>query len=160
MTNKTTKQQSLERLKILKDMLERHDEIFPEVEFDMDTWADTTNETPKDKQNKHCGTAACALGSAASYEPFRRRGLKLTDEPFPTPKFNLLYGYEAGAEFFGISKGSSEMLFNPVYYPDEYNVKVEDVIERVNFVINNHGTLWSLWNEDWKCDPKSIGSYV
>lgn len=60
----------LRRLRMLKNMLLHHDELFApkNIEFDLNDWYYSY---PND-----CGTAACALGSAMLLKEFQQEGLK------------------------------------------------------------------------------------
>lgn len=109
------------RLKKLKHMLEHHDEIFKpqKVKFDMDVWC----EEREDRKLK-CYTAACALGSAACYPPFKRAGLKLR-HGFDIV-FNESYGTAAGAHFFEISENESTYLFMPDRYTNAGDLDMEE----------------------------------
>ncbi len=102
------------RLLKLRDMLERHHELFPQTEFDMLCWARDSWQSPT-----NCKTAACALGSAALYPPFKKMGLTLYDD---VPMFKDSTGIDAGAEFFGITRHESEFLFDD----NEYNGPIRD----------------------------------
>lgn len=110
----------LNRLKKLKYMLDNHDKIFPEVEFDMWRWSYGEGSTAI--KSPSCGTAACALGSAAFYPPFNRAGLimhQVINHPwgrYSIPKYGNETGYEAGMLLFGISLTESLWLFNPAEY--------------------------------------------
>lgn len=127
-------QEKIERLTMLKDMLDRHEELFPNLGFDMGPW--------------HCGTAACALGSAACYAPFKRKGLSLKDDSLygKSPAYEYNRGFEAGAEFFGITKEESRELFAstrysvngkmPVYQIPTKDIPASMVSERVQNLID------------------------
>jgi len=105
----------INRLKKLKYMLDNHDKIFPKAGFDMGTWAHSEGTCPP--ATLSCGTAACALGSAAFYPPLKKAGLKMGgDSRFLCPKYGLLSGFGAGKAFFGISWVESGWLFNPDRY--------------------------------------------
>lgn len=93
----------LKRLNMLADMLRDHDKIFPEVKFDMKTWG----------VKRICGTAACVLGSAALYPPFRKMGLKHQWEEHSdaTISYRGEEYEEAGAAFFGITYKEACGLF-------------------------------------------------
>ena len=101
-------------------MLTHHDQIFPKVKFDIRVWSSSV-------EIQDCGTAACALGSACLYEPFRKQGLGLCSPggvkvwPYLTgirnvPGCDSPDGFEVGAAFFGISYSESKSLFNPGAY--------------------------------------------
>lgn len=109
------KRTRLRRLKKLQYMLENHETIFSKpsrnnangaIRFDINRWYSS------------CGTAACALGSACFYKPFREEGLKIKKEPMlaPSPAFKKSRDFEAGARFFGISFMESYYLFFPSAY--------------------------------------------
>lgn len=112
----TIQQTRLKRLNELAFMLENHDKIFGAevteltarnangvVKFDICQWT-----------GKHgCGTAACALGSAALYKPFIKAGLKIIKS---VPTFKDNDEWEAGAAFFKITFQESIFLFDPYAY--------------------------------------------
>lgn len=98
----------IERLETLYHILKNHKSIFKEKEFDMNQWS--------------CDTAACALGSAASYPPFIKKGLRISLEEDWLGRevafviFNGSDGYNAGAEFFKIEHDETRWLFSPNEY--------------------------------------------
>lgn len=116
---------NFKRLKQLKHMMENHDTIF----------ASKGREQQRDGKNKkvklkfsihhwHCGTSACALGSAALYPPFVRQGLKLNaNRTFPVlvgeDNQSGWCGYEAGSVFFDLTEDESYFLFHPGVYSIE-----------------------------------------
>jgi len=112
----------VKRLSMLKDMLDRHDELFPKAKFDINEWLCVDGQWEPENEDKtlaclmkegFCATAACALGSAALYKPFNKMGLKVLKN---VPTFNGEIGFEAGEDFFGISYEESNFLFNPSSY--------------------------------------------
>lgn len=137
----------LKRLKNLSCMLKNHDQIFNQdqvtgepVKFNIGTW-----------QTKNaCGTAACALGSAALFPPFAKKGLKLEcyregygGEKIFSIKYKNFSQYRAGSEFFGISEEESRYLFNPMAYEDYYMARLsrlssDDVHNRVEEIIKKY----------------------
>lgn len=126
----------IERLTTLRDIMLNHDTIFPKVQLNMFNWANPIDSTDKKEikklnkalgrtQKKDCGTSACALGSAACYPPFKKKGLTIEIEPgvysFNSPTYKTregreYSGFEAGKEFFGISGAESIFLFDPEDY--------------------------------------------
>lgn len=104
----------LKRLNQLKVMLDNHKKLFPEVKFDIETWMAEGESCSIESGT--CGTAACALGSAALYGPFNKEGLKINGG---SPHFKGFKGFDAGQNFFGISYPESEYLFDPQQYNDE-----------------------------------------
>ena len=128
---------NLSRLKKLKYMLEHHDEIFKKDDtskvkvdnkmytsvgkFDLSVWF-----------KPNCVSAACALGSAACYPPFKRMGLKLSGDSLVgtgiwfKPEYKEWTDFEAGAAFFSISLYESDWLFNPSHYEIEYENAEDD----------------------------------
>jgi len=84
------------RLKKLIYLLENHDTLFPNTKFNMNFWGDEITE------NYTCATAACALGSAALYPPFMKKGLKLrgTDTWTSEILYKDFKDRSAGAAFF------------------------------------------------------------
>lgn len=135
----------LKRLKDLKYMLNNHDKLFKpkKIKFNIGSWV---NQNPEDRNRMklyptkeeaannvcQCDSSACALGSAALYEPFIKDGLKWEiavknehDEKngwsikgyYPEePEFDGFSGTYAGAAFFGISNSESSWLFMPDAY--------------------------------------------
>ena len=106
----------LERLTELQGMLTHHDQLFTKkkVRFDIRNWA----KLDYFDSETECGTAACALGSAALYEPFAKAGLCLSGGESGSPVCDSYEGYSAGAEFFGITPDESLFLFSPGAYGD------------------------------------------
>lgn len=133
----------LSRLEKLKYMMQHHDELFPKVAFTIDSWRQERNShfscsltRSQEKKAKKCGTAACALGSAAAYTPFRRMGLKLNKKAVPS--FKRQTGLKAGAALFGISVEDAEFLFMPNSYPDIIYVSTRDVVRHITVLINHY----------------------
>jgi hypothetical protein len=130
---KTTDKQRLERLKELHYILSNYDELF-EMKFDMGTWAE---------KDFSCGSAACALGTAACWPNFKKQGLGLiplfTRAQDGATEFNPIYGHlegrEAGEYFFGISRLESKALFSLSYYSYQKTLPIH-VAERVKNLID------------------------
>lgn len=143
--NKKTR---LERLKQLKYMLDNHHKIFKGTKFDMDNWIKMINpfskglppKTSIEKIPEFCGTAACALGSAALYPPFVKLGLYAgCDEEKDYVFYKRELGYDAGAKFFGISENNSYYLFNPDAYDKiSKNITPKDISKHVAILINQY----------------------
>jgi len=62
---------------------------------------------------QHCGSSACALGSAMQYPPFKKLGLKKKDG---VPYYQGVVEYRAGAAFFNVPLDVSFCLFFPREY--------------------------------------------
>lgn len=122
----------VKRLKVLEDMLKRHDELFPGTGFNMRSWCTSTP----------CDTAACALGSAAFYKPFIKLGLEIAlDDGTLVPRFSKFFGYEAGQQFFGITEHEAGRMFDPDTYPPNNNwnpITTEQVARRVKLLIRKY----------------------
>lgn len=90
------------------------------------------------KDTRDCGTVACALGWAGSDPRFKAEGLQL-EHPSYAPYFQGFTGYAAGAQFFGITRGQSEYLFNPDEYAPGLNEQVTpaDVIARIEELLGD-----------------------
>lgn len=133
----------------------------PEVDFDITMWKATVDDPeadniPKLQDEHNCRAVACALGWAAQDSYFNNLGLKLdpdSDLPMITvPIFDLngpvkrqeIYGYTAAAEFFGINISTAEILFSPDRYDTDQDTTPDQVIARVEFLIE-HGQA-KLWN--------------
>ncbi len=115
----------LKRLNMLKCMLLNHDTLFPETGFNLSAWQIKYPENIKYSNqatagHRECGTAACALGSAALFEPFQKMGLRITKNGYNAGGFGIKYedksDFRAGAEFFGIGIHESYCLFDPSNY--------------------------------------------
>ena len=129
--------------------------------FDMGQWLDV---------NTHgCGMAACAFGYACLDPAFQAEGLRLEFAPRDRPVdgeriitianvtdfkkirripgcFDPVFGgyssFEAAAEFYDITLNAALYLFDPDTYDiRESNITPEDVIERVNMVIERDGVI-------------------
>jgi len=108
----------IRRLKELSYMLKNHDKLFKEVAFSISCWH-TRQEgvgcgvlfgRNKDKQKSYsCGTAACALGSAALHKPFIKAGLSF--DICNSPSYKGERDFYAGSCFFGIGYDASINLF-------------------------------------------------
>lgn len=96
-----------------------------------------------------CGTAACALGTAALHPWFRLKGLKdqsdeveesINGKPveYFTPVCNGKEAFEAGSEFFGINDHASNYLFNPNHYPSSHK-ESSYVANRIRQFVKNDG---------------------
>ncbi|PHS61030.1 MAG: hypothetical protein COB09_18965 [Thalassobium sp.] len=138
----------IERLTMLADMLDRHDELF-KVVFDIRQWgSEAIHYETKQHEPELCGSAACALGSAAMYPPFMKQGLRLRYDSTGfmvrkdsnvlkedvTPFYDGHADFMAGSWFFGITGGESCELFDG----DEYGytkVTAAMVAERVRKLI-------------------------
>lgn len=137
---KLTKTQRISRLKKLKYMLENHETIFAkpnqkgnlngQMAFSISAWKDNfgRNFYILDHtdvalgKNADCGTAACALGSSAFYQPFRDLGLRYSRKdacPVYGRGDDRAEEFEAGERFFGISYDESLFLFSPSEYRQE-----------------------------------------
>lgn len=154
--NETQCQQRLRRLKMLKNMLLHHDEIFgpQSVAFNLRYWYITgeniTNRT------RGCGTAACALGSAMLLEEFQKEGLKPSAMSTSTNVFGAfstvpkldgvtfdssIAGFNEGAAFFHISFDESVHLFSPEKYRYEDSasqITPEMVADRVQQLMDKY----------------------
>lgn len=77
-----------------------------------------------------CGTAACALGSATMYLPFRSAGLKF-NEYWQEVSYQGHNGLSAGEVFFELTRRQAEYLFYPSSYPVKKKITPADVAARV-----------------------------
>lgn len=87
--------------------------------FDMATWAGEVCRYDPCTEKNECGTAACAVGTAAMDRWHQSRGLHLIDNnpvylDYETQHFS--WGYEACARFYGISVDQAVELFSPDSY--------------------------------------------
>jgi len=90
-----------------------------------------------------CGTATCALGSAALHPWFKRRGLKMRNDillyipVYVDTSGNYHSGYDAGMKFFGITVSESHWLFWSSTY-DKINITPTDVVRRIKRLIRDY----------------------
>ncbi len=99
----------MKRLYQFLHLMENYNEYFreEEIEFNISNWF-------KGELRHGCGTAACALGAACLYPPFKRAGLKLRIEKewgVPCPTFKGSVELNAGEIFFGITYEEAADLF-------------------------------------------------
>jgi hypothetical protein len=98
-------------------------------------------------KEKKCGSTACALGWSTVLFP--NSGLELVksnnDNEYElkytvTTKFGLEvdrhYGWEAAAQFFGISYSQAQNLFSPWDYPNENKTHPKTVAKRIEDFVN------------------------
>lgn len=134
---------NVERLTMLRDLLLNLPEKLPElVAFDMGLWTyqiDRDIEEILDPvhwlREGECGTACCALGSAALYPPFQAAGLRLDNGDV---RYRNRAGIDAAVEFFDISKDFAESLFYPRSYRNSFDpnpITPEEVAERISKVL-------------------------
>lgn len=135
----------LSRLTELKKMLDTHQKLFPDISFNMVSWLQRMSpfrKTCKIGKKEACGTAACALGSAAIHPPFIRQGLRMRVERGDNegePYYLGKSGYEAGEKFFGITDEEAQKIFSPEEYCVLGNsISLKDVSERVAGIIKEY----------------------
>lgn len=136
------KELKIKRLTMLKELMLNHDEHFPTVNFNLSTWF--TGDVLEDadiqesiQSGAGCGYAACALGSAACWPPFREMGLKMDESMEPEFGNSMGDPILAGAYFFGISEKQSEHLFFPSQYPHTQSSSItpKEVADRVDILL-------------------------
>lgn len=111
--------QLLENWSVEKKLLVAPPKGKPVTEFDLGKWK--------------CGTAACALGSAALLPEFNEAGLIL--DSTEVPAYNEETAEDAGAEFFGLSGRQAEYLFTPWTYPRGSYTTPKTVAKRVREIL-------------------------
>jgi hypothetical protein len=119
---------NLKRLKMLADMLDKHDEIFgvPKIEFDLLDWNQAIECSGDNgatiEINQACGTKACAVGSACYYPPFNKMGLRMVkennwDETWGlAPDYKGARNWDAVEKFFGLREEDAYALFSQYSY--------------------------------------------
>jgi len=136
---------NLERCRMFAKLLDKLSiDPLPGTQFNMNHWGKLRGES--------CGTAACALGHAALFEPFQKEGLEMKGDKYwnegyktvKTPEdmksyndFQVCYkglsAYEAGYAFFGIPKpDSTEYSF---FYPRRNNSTPADVARNLRAIV-------------------------
>lgn len=130
---------NLIRLKMLHKMLVNHHKIFKEVMFDQCTFGKKlSGKVARNACTGHwCKTAACALGSAALYKPFKKMGLKV-NRASDSVIFGNRENYAAGEKFFNITERQSEYLFGTHYNMETSDVTPFDVADRVEELIKKY----------------------
>jgi|TARA_Y100000310_G_scaffold262645_1_gene272374 hypothetical protein len=116
-------------------------EDVPDGNFCMATWKSGYDPLNINKMDGGCGTTACAGGWATVIPQFKRRGLVLKWHD-NTDAFVMCFkhyrGYDAIAEFFGISDGRAMCICAPGYYDAEAStITIADVVQRINEVIKD-----------------------
>lgn len=139
----------MNKLETLHDMLVNHNKYFKDVDFNMGVFI----------VKRSCGTAACALGSAAIYPPFMEQGLTATLGGFVGDvEYEEWEDFTAGQMFFNITYREAEWLFDPKLYLDQYGDEFEDitpeiVATRVGALIDGSISIsddlphWSDWSD-------------
>lgn len=131
---------NIERLALLAHMLRRHSDYFPSTTFDLSHWV-------LDGAAEACGTAACAVGSAMYWKPFRKMGLRCDgcSRFFPVYRQSdyLFEGWRAVEAFFDISSPIADYLFAEDSYDKDEDegcilVTPEMVADRIDEVILEH----------------------
>lgn len=106
--------------KMLENWTEERERLECPVRFDMNDW--------------YCGTAACALGSAALHPYFNRHGLALRGWS-AAPTYKSYAGYGAASQFFGIPRAQACWLFDPGEYTQK-RILPRHVAKRVREIIS------------------------
>lgn len=158
----------IERLTELEYMLLNHKKVFKAqgIIFDLGNWAEKVCDYTAAKifskkkgvadKKELCGSAACALGSAAIHDPFVKQGLCLKNDGVSSesetdedgleiikyeadfiPFYKGAEGVNAGAKFFGIDDYEADHLFMPGAY-DNDNPSAKEVAVRVRKLINDY----------------------
>ena len=141
----------LDRLKELIKCLE----AVPAKKFHMGFWqikdylkkpADC--EVPKEFVEVDCRTVACSIGWASYYKPFRRQGLKMTENGdialIKNGVTTHVGGLACATVFFGIDIVEADAIFCSSYASDDgARIKLKDitrrqVIEKLRELINKH----------------------
>lgn len=81
----------------------------PEGRFDLSNWQSSARISSADQIN--CGTIACAAGWLSLHPQMNEAGLRVMDDGYTVPQFGSEHGYDALAEFFGISFDEAFNLF-------------------------------------------------
>lgn len=131
-----------ERLEMLAKRLELEAQRERVGSFWMDQWAifplngaggRAARETiDTGSYSETCGSSACAAGLATTIPELRRAGFKLvelsgTKGNFFCPAYRGYQGYDACAEFFGLSLSDAYSVFDPSCYCSDSEVRVRPV---------------------------------
>lgn len=130
----------LNRLEKLYYMLINHGTLFPKVKFCMNTWLESKKHYEEQSYIStsikwgSCNSAACALGSACLYGPFRKAGLSINMNS--TPIYRGYYYLEAGEMFFGLTEEETVYLFG--LPPSGTKVTTRTIASRVKKLITKY----------------------
>lgn len=154
-----------ERLQIQIDVLHRVMEA--ELPFNMGAWLEHTSSP--------CATAACAFGYAALDPRLQAEGLSLyaidgalgrvtitsvadynrlllsnsMHQVWPT--YAGLDAFAAASKFYGISRDAARFLFDPECYEESDPIFPEDVIKRIEYLLDNDGNMPPEDDDDGDC---------
>lgn len=140
--NKRTR---LKRLKMLSNMLKKHDKLFKTVAFDMNAWEISKKAIESRYQSYEdivitdkCKSAACAAGSACLYPPFKKMGLRLKGSIYEErhPSYKGYTGWSAVGEFFGICEFEAKRVFDSYSYA--HKPKPKTVAKRVDSLVRTY----------------------
>jgi hypothetical protein len=97
-----------------------------EPDFDATRWKSSNSCFLLLDEKVTCGSAACALGSAAIHKPFIEQGL-IMNSHYDQVQFGSDFGFEAGAEFFDLTIEQAKWLFFPLLYSTEFIPEIHSV---------------------------------
>ena len=119
---------TLERL--LKIYKERGDSI------DTDEFLTSKDVASDYPEIRHCGTACCALGKAALWNPFNKQGLTLRGSMLISYR-GIQGANEAGVAFFELDQDQFNFLFDPGTYDfiDGYGQHPDEIIDRIDHLL-------------------------
>jgi len=120
------------KLRLLVYMLRNHSSIFPNTEFDLNSWEEGSED------GRTCGTAACAVGSAMFWWPIRLLGLQAKEYGGGfVPKYKKWDNWTAVIKFFGLSSKDADYLFDISNY-EVYDPTADQVADRIlNYLKGN-----------------------
>lgn len=117
------------RLSHLESILRREAKT-PTVRFDLVFFYERTS----------CGTAACALGLAATDPHFNSEGFTLNGCEFPITRGALGFdavGFDAAEIFFDLSSSEARHLFSSYNYPDDQRESPLVVADRIHTLLES-----------------------
>ncbi|HUV95129.1 MAG TPA: hypothetical protein VMX14_09915 [Anaerolineae bacterium] len=99
--------------------------------------------TGRVREERTCGTSACALGEACVIPAFRKLGLTLIPSPHDALSFTPVYkrkrGLDAGRAFFGLTEHQATYIFMPDEYTESTSkIHPMDVVEHIEAVLNGY----------------------
>lgn len=110
----------------LKRLLKLADRLYtvPNRKFDLGCW--------------ECDTTACAVGYACMMPSFKKAGLKLVGS---VPTYKGLDGFQAAAEFFGLTYADTSALFSPISNPLGYRATPKQVAKQIRRLVADKTTV-------------------
>lgn len=120
------------RLRLMQVMLTFHNVIFPNTRFDLGSWQSHERGSPTKPSD--CGYAACAVGSATAWLPFRLLGF-IASPYNGVPVYRGNIAWDAVRKFFGVTQEQAAFLFDKYKYVSGSETTPQDVRARISLFL-------------------------